>query len=173
MDAVFWPNIISAVSALLVPTLAIAAIIYARMQAHTARDKLKLDLFDKRLTVFSAALDFVKEVGTAPTHMLEIGLKFSDTIENTDFLFGPEIADYLREVERHADLQKNIYDREENPDSPRYPTAKEKKGALESGKWLDQQLEEGGIRDRFRPYLQMPEPTSPWPFKSRKKAPKK
>ena len=47
-------QVVDILSAMLVPTLAVAAIIYTRMQARTARDRLWLDVFDKRYAAYSA-----------------------------------------------------------------------------------------------------------------------
>jgi len=90
-----WP---STLTALLTPTIAaIVAWIYFR-QWKTAQNKLKLDLFDKRVLIFDAANVLIlnsQKPGGATTEEMA---RFLASTSQAKWLFNEEIARYLREV---------------------------------------------------------------------------
>jgi len=66
-------------------------------QHRIARDKLRLDLFEKRLAVFEE----IKHAITAAHDRIEVDLpRFQRAAAASTFLFGSEIHSYMREVQQ-------------------------------------------------------------------------
>ena len=103
------PQWITVLSALLVPTAAILAIIVAVRQADIASKKLKLDLFEKRFVVFSAAKDALSHIVTNHRLVPEARQAYVVGTRGAQFLFNDEIHRYLNEsllpdMDRYTDL---------------------------------------------------------------------
>lgn len=67
-------------------------------QYRVGRAKLNLDLFDKRYLVFQKTWEFLS---SPPPGMFGSG-PFDNLIPQASFLFGPEVAEYMRTASRHA-----------------------------------------------------------------------
>lgn len=82
-------------------SLAVITIYIAYQQLKTNRLKLKIDLYDRRLKVYEEARHFIKTVqnGIASSEDL---LTFEKAIFNSDFLFEPDIKDYLEQIYKHG-----------------------------------------------------------------------
>lgn len=85
-------------SALLTPLIAIIAVYIAYQQMLTNKNKLKNELFDRRMKVFEAFQDFIGEVvvkGYAETDDIK---NIHSVKSNIPFLFGEEIEDYRQSL---------------------------------------------------------------------------
>lgn len=82
-------------TALLTPTLAIFGLIFAYRQWLVARNKLKLDLFDRRLAVYEAARDFSAAMISGQKNKDEEAFKFLIVTRTAKWLFNVSVADYL------------------------------------------------------------------------------
>lgn len=85
-------------SALLTPLIAIIAVYIAYQQMLTSKNKLKNELFDRRMKVFEAFQDFVREVvarGYAETEDIR---NLHSVKSNIPFLFGEEIEEYRQNL---------------------------------------------------------------------------
>lgn len=82
-------------SGALVPILAIFGIYYARMQAKTAKDKVRLDNFERRYAVFEAFRIFVKDSLRHAKIDEQKFHEFSISTADVDFLFGKEVSNYV------------------------------------------------------------------------------
>lgn len=90
---------IDVLTALLTPTIALAVAWVSFQQWKTARDKLNLDLFDKRYVVYRGATDAIRTVtrdGGCKNNEA-FGLMLAAWSES-QFLFGPEVQGYLDEL---------------------------------------------------------------------------
>lgn len=67
----------------------------ARLQAETANDKLVLDLFDRRLKIYSQAREVVAAAMRNGTTNMDQQFEFLRAVDGAKFLFGPEVTEYL------------------------------------------------------------------------------
>jgi hypothetical protein len=67
-------------------------------QYRVGRAKLNLDLFDKRYLIFQKTWEFLS---SPPSGMFATG-PIDNLVPQASFLFGSEVADYMRTVSRHA-----------------------------------------------------------------------
>lgn len=93
--------------ALLVPTVALLGLLIAYRQWRTAQNKLKLELFERRLAIYNAATAFISSVMTS-------GKATDDQLRNlilgtkeAKWILSPNIAKYLDEelYSKGVDLQ--------------------------------------------------------------------
>jgi hypothetical protein len=83
-------------SALLTPTIALAVGYVAYRQWRTAQNKLKLDLFDRRLAMFDAAITLIFE-SQAPSGASEKALsEYFRSTQQAKWLFNDQIDKYFR-----------------------------------------------------------------------------
>ena len=86
---------------LLTPVIAGIAIYIAWQQWKTNRQKLKLDLYDRRLKVFERVREILAMMYTTVSDDKRLFELLSGT-RDAEFLFGVEIKDYIEEVYRRA-----------------------------------------------------------------------
>lgn len=108
-----WVEYVKALGAPIVALIAAAiAAGIAYRQWSTARNKLKLDLFEKRMEVYKAAVDLIKEM--ALPHPMKWGRisELSGQLSSGRWLFGPKVETYLNDLMARGikSLQKNKLD---------------------------------------------------------------
>jgi hypothetical protein len=96
----FSKELITILSALLVPTLAIAGGIIAWLQWRTNERKRKQDLFDRRFALYLKAVSYYEEIwseqaGTSPDY------DWKTLYVEASFLFGPDIEAHLETMNRN------------------------------------------------------------------------
>lgn len=91
------PHWTAYVSALLLPTVAGFAGWIAHQQAQTARAKLKLDLFERRLAVRNAVYEWISASLNNPIRDEQDG-KFFTACNEAKWLFDSEIYQYLQDT---------------------------------------------------------------------------
>jgi hypothetical protein len=96
-----WPLLISSSKALLTPAIAIITTYIAVQQWKTNRNKLKLDLYDRRFKVFERIRDILAMMFTVVSDDKRLFELLGGTRE-AEFLFGAEIKGYIEEVYRRA-----------------------------------------------------------------------
>ncbi len=74
----------------------------AYQQHETARAKLRLDLFDRRMKVYEAVIALLRHVFQNADAKLEEIYRFTQDTSNAPFLFGPEIETYLELLRKNA-----------------------------------------------------------------------
>jgi hypothetical protein len=87
--------------------IGLVAALIAYRQYSVARAKLKLDLFDKRYTIFLETWTILSETATNGTRQKSYGLgnPFSNFMPQAAFLFGTDVERYLNEaVDKWAEL---------------------------------------------------------------------
>jgi len=92
MGAVHWTSVLAA---LLTPVVALFALFIAYRQWKTAQNKLKLDLFERRLQVYEAARDFISSIMTSGRTSGEREFKYLSGTRGAVWLFDQAIVEYL------------------------------------------------------------------------------
>lgn len=100
-----WVQIIQALGPTIIALVALFITGYfARLQWSTARDKLRLDLFDKRYSYFVTLRDFMIHIiqnGTANDGHWQ---KFWQGMIGVEFVFNREITSYIENIASRAQL---------------------------------------------------------------------
>jgi hypothetical protein len=100
----YYTNCVNILAAFLTPTVATIAVYIAYKQYRIEKERLKLDLFEKRYAVFTASREFIVEVNTYclfypddPNYKksLHVIRNFSNKTQDTSFLFDSEIVEYV------------------------------------------------------------------------------
>lgn len=128
----YWTSYVTAIA---LPIIAAIAAWIAFRQSQIARNKLKLDLFDKRMAVYSVVRE---ALGTAATHgnlTQEQQIHYLQGTRSARWLFGIEIFVYLDEVLWHKivdfELHNTMSKGSSDPERTRHIYAK-----AETLKWL-------------------------------------
>ena len=93
-DVDFWK--------LLTVLVALFAAWIALQQYRVARNKLKLDLFEKRFSVFAGTRKFLSLLLQKGDVALDDLFSYRASIAEADFLFEEDLVKYLREIDRRA-----------------------------------------------------------------------
>jgi hypothetical protein len=117
-------------------------------QFAVAKAKLKLDLFEKRYSIFHQTWVILSETVSKGTKGKNYGLStpFNNYMPEARFLFGPEIETYLREAVKKW-IELSGYEAEDDLSSRAKNAAK----ASEVRKWFFD--EATNVRDVFAEYL--------------------
>lgn len=99
MDA---QKIIEIFKALLTPVIAIVATYIAWQQWQTNRQKLNLERYDRRLHVYEEVNKILSIIIRDAIASTEDLLNFRTSVSEADFLFGPEIPQYIDQIYRHG-----------------------------------------------------------------------
>lgn len=133
------PAWVSILSALLTPAIAIAVAYIAWQQWRTARNRLRLDLFDRRFAVYQQTRDFlVRRMALGQLETSEI-TDFTIKIRVSKWLFNSAIADYLENqiAKKAMDLSALNKELESITDDERTHNVSRQR---ELKNWLDEQL---------------------------------
>ena len=111
------PHWTAYLSALLAPVVAVLGSLIAYRQWRLAQNKLKLDLFDRRLKVYEAATGLLYSVMTSGRAKDEELFKYMVATREAKWLLSPEIAEYLDKKLYHKaiDLQTLAAELEDVP----------------------------------------------------------
>jgi hypothetical protein len=140
--------------ALLTPTIAIIATYIAWQQWQTNRQKLNLERYDRRLHVYEEVIKILSIIMRDADASYEDLLKFRTSVSEADFLFGPEISEYLDEIFKRG-LKLRYWNNEyrdctqEIPEG--YDHEKVVNGSHEELIWLSEQFDPA--KEKFRKYL--------------------
>jgi len=83
------------------PVVALIGAGIAYQQWRTARDKLRLDLFDRRLAVHDAVLKFLGEFSASGVITPALERAYMVGVSGHQWLFGPEVHQYLEKTFWH------------------------------------------------------------------------
>ena len=101
MDAVL-PKLVMLSQALVTPVIAVAAISIAALQLGLARQRMRMDLFEKRHAVFESTRELIsKLVHYGDLSWADVD-EFKVAISNARFLFGPEVFEYVDKIRGKA-----------------------------------------------------------------------
>jgi hypothetical protein len=148
-----YPHWTAYLSALLTPTLAVLGSLIAYRQWSLAQNKLKLDLFDRRFSVFDASRSLITSIMNKGKAMDEDILKFSIATREAKWLFNASLAEYLDKqlYEKAIDLQTL------EAELDGVPAGDERSNNIyaqaDIKKWFAAQLMV--LDEKFSPYLQL------------------
>jgi hypothetical protein len=97
---------------LLTAFIAIIVAIITLLQWITARQKVVLDLFDKRFAVYEELRGVIGRYSGHGPNLEDIG-KFTQAASRAQFLFGSEVTEFLEH--KRLDLNREFVARERNP----------------------------------------------------------
>jgi len=95
-------QIIEISKALLTPVIAIIATYIAWQQWKTNQQKLNLERYDRRLRVYEEVKKILSIIFRDAKASTDDLLKFRTSVSEADFLFGPEIPEYIDEIYRRG-----------------------------------------------------------------------
>ena len=140
------------VSALLVPVIAFGAVLVAAMQWYLARQKLKLDLFDKRMEVHNSAHDYLGSIVSSGSVSDAASHAFLRGTWQAKWLYSDEFAEYLREI-YHKAINLDCLIKERAP----LPIGEERTANVRSQseikKWVMRQHD--ALDEKSAPYLKL------------------
>ena len=147
------PVWVTALSALLTPTIAIIAVYIGWQQWRTNRNKLKLDLFDRRFAVYDAARTLIGRVITQSHAKNEQIFEFLGGTREAAFLLDKQIAEYLfKELHHKASLLLTLHSELEG-----LPVGEERTKNIEHRRqvrnWFEQQYDV--LDEKFSKYIQL------------------
>jgi hypothetical protein len=96
--AVCIQSIAAASQALLTPVIAIVATYIAWQQWQTNKRKLVLDRYDRRLRVYEEVRKILSIITRKADVDVDEMMRFRTSVSEADFLFGPEIPEYLDQI---------------------------------------------------------------------------
>lgn len=139
--------------------IAIIALYISYNQYKVNRDKLRLDLFEKRFSVFSGTRILLTVVLQKGDLSLEDLFGYRASIAERSFLFDKDIEEYLKEIDKRALklLTTNKMLRNDNADRKELSDADKKKRSdacdiiHEELTWLTDQLPL--LNEKFSPYM--------------------
>jgi hypothetical protein len=121
----------------------------ASAQRAVAHAKLNLDLFDRRYAIFDTTWQFLSQA-TKDASTKVLHSDFTNAIPRAEFLFGRQIADYMREASRNQTQLALIYLRtQKNAD---VVLAEDANSISELETWFYSEATTGCFR-RFADYL--------------------
>ena len=120
--------------------------------SRVQKDKLRLDLFDRRHRIFRASQELFATVVREGALTQKALFKFSADSSDSEFLFGEEIKDYISEIYKRGVkliyINERLNDRSLKVGDERSKLAHENSELL---KWFGDQFEVS--REKFRKYL--------------------
>jgi|SRR5208283_411271 len=93
---------VSVLNALLTPLIAIITTYIAWQQWQGNKLKLKMDKYDRRLRVYQEVVKMLKQCANGEIREFSVILDFGAATAEGDFLFGPEIRQYINEISTRA-----------------------------------------------------------------------
>jgi hypothetical protein len=84
--------------ALLTPAIGIAVTYIAYQQYKTNSQKFKLDIYEKRLSIFKKIRRILSIIFKDAKISFEELLEFRTSVAESDFLFGSEITEYIEQI---------------------------------------------------------------------------
>lgn len=91
-------QVIEVSKGLLTPLIAVVATYIAWQQWKTTQQKLILDRYDRRLRVYEEVRKILSIIFRDAKASYDDLLKFRTAVSEADFLFGPEIPEYIDEI---------------------------------------------------------------------------
>ncbi len=146
------PIWVQTLSALLVPVIAIAVGVIAYFQWRTNQNRLKLELFDRRVKYYEAALQFIG-AAMAKNEVSHKSLrKFSHAQYGSAFLLNDGVTEYLKELSKKG-AEANVLRSEFEKLQPGDDRTRIVEKHSEAVKWIWGQREI--LQRKFEPYLKI------------------
>lgn len=98
MCEIDWTAVASFSKEMLTPVIAVVATYIAWQQWKTNKQKLILDRYDRRLKVYEEVVQILSIIIQTSRAKFEDLIKFRRAVSEADFLFEPEIMQYIDEI---------------------------------------------------------------------------
>jgi hypothetical protein len=95
-------TVVSILSALLTPFIAVITTYIAYQQWQGSKLKLKMERYERRLRVYQCVVKMLKQCANGDLREFAVLVEFGAATAEGDFLFGPEIRQYLDEISTRA-----------------------------------------------------------------------
>ena len=147
------PHWTTYLAALLTPTVAVLGSLIAYRQWRLAQNKLKLDLFDRRFSVYEAARSLLASIMTSGKAKDEEVFKFMVSTREAKWLLNDSVAEYLEKQLYHKaiDLQTLAAELEGEPIGETRSKNVRAQGDIK--KWFMTQYDV--LDEKFAPFLQL------------------
>ncbi|WP_210024194.1 hypothetical protein [Methylocaldum sp. RMAD-M] len=147
------PHWTTYLSALLTPTVAVLGSFIAYRQWRLAQNKLKLDLFERRLTVYEAARTLLSSImATGKAKDGEV-FKFMVATREAKWLFNESVAEYLDKQLYHKAIDLQTLDAELEGVPVGEERRKNVRAQAEIKEWFMAQYEV--LDEMFSPFLKL------------------
>ena len=149
-----WQTVVSVFSALLTPVIAIIATYIAWQQWKGNELKLRLERYEKRLRIYQEVIKMLSLIMRDADAKLEDLMTFRANTAEADFLFGPEIPEYIVEIFsrglklRRANIRYQHAGQEKPPGYDHTKVVEESDAQL---RWLTDQF--NSAKEKFGKYL--------------------
>ena len=135
---VHWTEYISPIG---IPIIAAIAAWIAFRQFQIARNKLKLDLFDKRMEVYTAVREALGNITRQGNLTQEQQLQYLQGIRTARWLFGKDVFTYLDETLWHKIVDLEMHNElSKDPSDPE--RIKHVRARTETFRWMSAQYRE-------------------------------
>ncbi len=155
MDLDHWIRLLQG---LLTPVIAALATYIAWQQWQTNRQRLNLDRYDRRLRVYEEVRKILSIILRDANASTEDLLKFRTSVSEADFLFGPEVMEYIDQIYKRG-LSLRRWNQEYRDHTQEKPPGYDHKKVVEEMhkelEWLTGQFEPA--KHIFRKYLNVGE----------------
>lgn len=128
----------------------VAVACIAWQQHKTAKDKVRLDLFEKRFAVYRALIDKVRDPDAESEYGKQIHDTYWEKLQQARFLFGDDVNNYLQEVWGKS-IKLSAISRsapEKEPEHLQWVNA-----VTELRGWFYPQIDSEAVIELFSPYL--------------------
>ena len=134
--------------------LSVAVGLVAWAQWRVARNKLRLDLFDRRWKIYEATSKFVDAINNDPEHVYSYRNDFNAGTSNADFLFDSDVVNYIQEIRTKAAHMETAHKLSENERKDEAARIRNIEAFAADRLWLVEQVKSGGAMHKtFAPYL--------------------
>jgi len=155
MTVADWEQVLRMASYAAAPCIAVVGAVIAYQQYGVNHRKLKLDQYDRRMKIYAelkTLLSIIVRHGRASDKEL---FEFRAKVAEADFLFRPEVMEYLDEFYKHAielSMWSDQYrDYTQTSQPPDYDHKKIVDSKHREFRWICDQY--GPALEKFRPYL--------------------
>jgi hypothetical protein len=132
--------------------LSVAVVCVAWAQWRVARNKLRLDLFDRRWQIYAATSKFVDAINNDPENVGSYLNDFNAGTSNAEFLFDSDVVNYIQLVRTRAVDMLTAHTLSESERDEEERKRNIERFASER-KWLIEQVQSGAMTKTFAPYL--------------------
>lgn len=143
--------IIDIFKALLTPIIAFIAAQIAWQQMKINQRKLELDLFDRRMKIYEEIIIFLNSITQNDRIIMSDLIKFQNATSHADFLFQPEISEYIKEICDHSFEFQRWVKKDSQPQINAADQDEIINGKQKEFDWLIEQYEHAKIK--FFPYF--------------------
>jgi len=145
-------KVITILSGLLTPIIALIAVYIAYQQHRIGKKKLNLDLYERRYSVFSEVKKLLKYMNeNSQIDTIEIQ-KFMFRTNDRKFLFDSDITAFIEVLKDNALALSHATEHLKKPEQYKGTIAEDNQTASRLEKWFTEAYE--GVENRFMEYLE-------------------